>query len=63
MARVYEITFTLAVYTVLMGERRDSASVSLVADSSLITKEHGWKPEYADLNVIIRHVWEWERTS
>jgi len=44
-----------------MGERRDGDPARLVADSSLLQKELGWKPEYADLNVIIRHAWEWEQ--
>jgi len=48
-------------FTVSMGERRDGDPASLVADSSLLQKELGWKPEYADLNVIIRHAWEWEQ--
>jgi len=48
-------------FTVLMGERRDGDPARLVADSSLLQKELGWKPEYADLNVIIRHAWEWEK--
>jgi len=27
----------------------------------LLQKELGWKPEYADLGVILRHAWEWEQ--
>jgi len=33
----------------------------LVADSSLLQKELGWSPEYADLETIIRHAWKWEQ--
>jgi len=47
-------------FSVLMGERRDGDPARLVADSSLLQKELGWKPEFADLGVIIRHAWEWE---
>jgi len=47
-------------FTVLMGERRDGDPARLVADASLLQKELGWKPEFADLGVIIGHAWEWE---
>lgn len=47
-------------FTVLMGERRDGDPARLVADSSLLQKELGWKPEFAGLDVILRHAWEWE---
>jgi len=47
-------------FTVLMGERRDGDPARLVADSTLLQKELGWKPAFADLGVIIRHAWEWE---
>jgi len=47
-------------FTVLMGERRDGDPARLVADSSLLQKELGWEPEFADLGMIIRHAWEWE---
>jgi len=47
-------------FTVLMGERRDGDPARLVADSTLLQKELGWRPEFADLGVIIRHAWEWE---
>jgi UDP-glucose 4-epimerase len=50
-------------FTVLMGERRDGDPARLVADSSLLQKELGWKPELADLADIIRHAWEWELKS
>ena len=47
-------------FTVLTGERRDGDPARLVADSTLLQKELGWKPEFADLGLIIRHAWEWE---
>ena len=50
-------------FTVLMGERRGGDPARLVADSTLLQKELGWKPELADLADIIRHAWEWELKS
>ena len=50
-------------FEVVMGERRDGDPARLVADSALLQKELGWKPEYADLEIIVRHAWEWEQKS
>ena len=50
-------------FKVVMGERRDGDPARLVADSTLLQKELGWKPQYADLGTIIRHAWEWEEKS
>ena len=41
--------------------RREGDPPALVADSSLIRKELGWKPRYDDLAFIIRTAWEWEK--
>jgi UDP-glucose 4-epimerase len=48
-------------FTVQTGERRSGDPARLVADSSLLQKELGWKPEYTDLESIIRHAWAWEQ--
>ena len=48
-------------FEVKLGERRDGDPAKLVADSSLLQKELGWSPQYADLETIIRHAWEWEQ--
>ena len=50
-------------FAVSLGERRDGDPARLVADSTLLQKELGWKPEYADLETIIRHAWAWEQKS
>ena len=42
-------------------DRREGDPPALVADSSLIRKELGWKPRYDDLAFIIRTAWEWEK--
>jgi len=43
------------------GERRAGGPATLVADASKAKKELGWQPDYADLEVIIRHAWAWEK--
>ena len=48
-------------FKVKLAERRDGDPAKLVADSSLLQKELGWSPQYADLETIIRHAWEWEQ--
>jgi len=48
-------------FTVQTGERRSGDPARLVADSTLLQKELEWKPEYTDLESIIRHAWEWEQ--
>ena len=50
-------------FKVVMGERRDGDPARLVADASLLQKELGWQPQYPELDVIIRHAWEWEKKS
>jgi UDP-glucose 4-epimerase len=41
--------------------RRAGDSPALVADSSKLKKELGWKPRHDDLGYIIATAWEWER--
>lgn len=48
-------------FAVETGERRSGDPARLVADSSLLQKELGWKPEFTDLESIIRHAWAWEQ--
>ena len=50
-------------FEVVAGMRRDGDPARLVADSTLLQKELGWKPEYTDLEIIVRHAWEWEQKS
>lgn len=42
-------------------DRRPGDPPELVADSTLIQKELGWKPLYNDLHYIIQTAWEWEK--
>jgi UDP-glucose 4-epimerase len=41
--------------------RREGDPPALVADSSKLKKELGWKPRYDDLEYIIRTAWDWEK--
>jgi UDP-glucose 4-epimerase len=41
--------------------RRAGDPPELVADSSLIMEKLSWKPEYDDLETIVRTAWEWEK--
>ena len=42
-------------------DRRDGDPPALVADSSRIKKELGWKPACDDLEYIIKTAWDWEK--
>lgn len=42
--------------------RRSGDPARLVADSSLARKVLGWKPRYAELETIMRHAWQWEKS-
>lgn len=44
------------------GPRRAGDSGSLVSDPSLIRATLPWKPQYADLEQIVSHALQWERT-
>ena len=39
--------------------RREGDPPFLVADSSRAINELGWKPQYGDIEVIIKHAWQW----
>lgn len=43
----------------VLDERRSGDPPALVGDSSLIAREMGWKPEFTDLDEIIRTAWTW----
>jgi len=55
---VAEDDFTLEVKE---GDRRAGDPAVLVADATLARRELGWQPQYAELDIIIRHAWAWER--
>lgn len=41
-----------------VGPRRAGDPPVLIADSSLALKELGWKPQFADIETIVRHAWQ-----
>jgi UDP-glucose 4-epimerase len=43
------------------GERRAGDPPSLVADSALAKAQLGWTPQFAALDTIIAHAWQWEQ--
>jgi UDP-glucose 4-epimerase len=44
-----------------LGDRRPGDPAVLVASSALARQELGWKPEYEDLESIVRSSWRWIR--
>lgn len=57
MSAVEEITGKKVPF--VMGPRRDGDAPVLVADSSRLQLELGWKPEYSDLRRIVETAWAW----
>ena len=43
----------------ITGPRREGDSPSLVADSSRLQAELGWKPQHSDLATIVGTAWQW----
>ena len=46
---------------VVVAPRRAGDPARLVADASLAQRELGWRPQYSELEQIIRHAWQWEQ--
>ncbi len=46
---------------VTSGPRRPGDVASILADCSKIGRVLGWKPRFADLEVIAKHAYEWEK--
>jgi UDP-glucose 4-epimerase len=43
--------------------RREGDPARLVADATLARKALGWNPRYDELETIVRHAWQWEKTG
>jgi UDP-glucose 4-epimerase len=41
--------------------RRDGDPARLVADATLARQQLGWQPQFADLETMVRHAWDWEK--
>lgn len=44
-----------------IGPRRMGDPAVLVADSTRLREEFGWRPRYSDIETVVVHAWEWER--
>ena len=42
-------------------ERREGDPAVLIGSSQKALNELGWKPKYAELDVIIEHAWNWHK--
>lgn len=43
--------------------RREGDPENVVADTTLARRELGWQPQYSDLETIVTHAWQWERSG
>jgi UDP-glucose 4-epimerase len=46
---------------VISGERRAGDPAVLVADSTLVREQLGWRPRYENIEDIIRTAWSWHQ--
>jgi UDP-glucose 4-epimerase len=42
--------------------RRPGDPAVLYASSERLQRDLAWRPNYADLDVIVRHAWQWHRS-
>ncbi len=49
-------------FPVILSDRRAGDPATLVADSNLAHEELGWNPKFSDLEVIVEHAWNWEKS-
>jgi UDP-glucose 4-epimerase len=43
------------------SDRRSGDATILVGSSEKARRVLGWNPQYADLDVIIKHAWQWHQ--
>ena len=48
-------------FAVTFSERRAGDLPAIVADAGLIRSVLGWRPQFDDLDTIVRHALAWER--
>lgn len=48
---------------VIDSTRRAGDPARLVADSRRASQELKWKPQYSELDVMLRHAWQWEQNT
>ncbi|MBH5322436.1 UDP-glucose 4-epimerase GalE [Aurantiacibacter sediminis] len=44
-----------------IGDRRPGDPPTLVADASHARETLGWKPQYEDIETMIKHTWDWQQ--
>ncbi len=49
-------------FEIKMSPRRPGDPAELVADSTRLRQEFGWKPQYSDLETIVGSAWAWHKT-
>ena len=50
-------------FKVTLSERRPGDPAKLVGSSEKARKVLGWKPQYADIDVIVEHAWRWHEKA
>ncbi|MHB9103301.1 MAG: UDP-glucose 4-epimerase GalE [Sulfuricella sp.] len=60
---VIDAAHKVAGKTILVKDapRREGDPARLVADASQTRKDLGWNPHYSELEMIVRHAWQWEQ--
>lgn len=54
---------TLKDFRVVLTERRLGDPAKLVGSSEKAQKVLGWKPQYGDIDIIVRHAWNWHQNA
>jgi UDP-glucose 4-epimerase len=49
-------------FTITQGARRAGDPAELVADSSKLQNEFGWKPKASDIRSIVSSAWNWHKS-
>lgn len=50
-------------FKVVYGDRRPGDPAKLVGSSQKAQQILGWKPQYTDIDVIVKHAWNWHENS
>jgi UDP-glucose 4-epimerase len=48
-------------FRVTLGDKRPGDPAAIVASPALITERLGWRPHYADLDIIVDGALRWEK--
>ncbi|MCA1297385.1 UDP-glucose 4-epimerase GalE [Stappia indica] len=48
-------------FPIQLGQRRVGDSPRVIADNTAILEKLDWQPQYADLDLIVRHALDWEK--